>query len=109
MRVLVCGGRRYEDEDAVYRVLDSINPSFVIEGGATGADALAADWARENGVPCATVDAHWTFYGKKAGYIRNTWMLMLNPVKVVAFPGGNGTANMIKLAEEAGIEVIKVE
>ena len=41
--------------------------------------------------------------------MRNREMLERGrPDLVIAFPGGPGTANMVKLAREAGIEVIKV-
>jgi hypothetical protein len=109
MKILVCGGRDYRDVDTVNAVLNAHNPSFVIQGGANGADDLAFGWAWIRGVPCATIEANWNYYGKAAGAIRNEWMLRLKPDKVIAFPGGRGTANMIKLAEEAGIEVLKVE
>ena len=53
LRVLVCGGRTYDDEERVFRVLDkaleaaiSTERRFVlIHGGAKGADALSSLWA----------------------------------------------------------------
>ena len=50
-RVLVCGGRNYDDVGEVYRRLDSIpDVSLIIEGGANGADTLAQNWASENDI-----------------------------------------------------------
>lgn len=108
--VLVCGGRDYTDWDTVWGVLDDHvhREDIIVQGGAKGADALAVQWARESGVPSAEVLADWEAFGKSAGAIRNSWMLRLKPDKVIAFPGGKGTANMIKLAKEAGVEVIEV-
>ena len=107
--VLFCGGRNYNDLDSVVQAVDeeqSLGTPFIIVGGADGADRLAKTIAQSRGVHVATVDALWDPYGKSAGPIRNAMMLTLNPVRVRAFPGGNGTANMLHLAHRAGIEVV---
>ena len=62
MRVLVCGGRNYRNRDRVFQVLDSIEPSVVIHGGARGADQLAGAWAKERQVSCKTYPAQWDRY-----------------------------------------------
>jgi hypothetical protein len=106
MRVIVCGGRDYNDPDHVFRVLTGIGPTEVIEGGASGADAFAKAWALQRGVQIRTVFADWQKHGRAAGPIRNGEMLKLNPDAVVAFPGGRGTADMVRQAKAAGIKVI---
>jgi hypothetical protein len=104
--VIVCGGRSYDKRAHVYAVLDEINPIFVVQGGALGADTLARQWAETRGIPCATFHAWWTRFGKSAGGRRNAWMLMFVPVDlVVAFPGGRGTADMVSKATLAGVTV----
>jgi hypothetical protein len=108
MIAIVCGGRDYRDVETLYAKLDEIAPTFVIQGGARGADRLARTWALERCIPCATVDAYWDTFGKLAGPVRNGWMLRLNPDAVIAFPGGSGTAGMVKLARQAGVTVIEV-
>jgi predicted Rossmann-fold nucleotide-binding protein len=110
-RVLVCGGRNYEDRDALYAALDQLHSehrfSVVIAGGARGADTLAADWAKERGIPTEIYMAEWNRLGRKAGPIRNRRMLDEGkPDLVVAFPGGTGTAGMAALARNAGEPVI---
>lgn len=81
----------------------------IISGGAPGADDRAIDWAASNWTPVEVYKANWNTYGKAAGMIRNKQMLEEGkPDLVIAFPGGRGTANMIKLAREAGIEVKEV-
>lgn len=108
MKVIVCGSRDWTDYKAVCDELDLLKGvTFVIEGGATGADALARKWAFAAGVPVAEVPANWDRYGKGAGSIRNSWMLKLSPDLVVAFhkDGSRGTADMIRQAEAAGIPV----
>ena len=106
---IVCGSRRCTapGREIVWRSLSEIMPGFIIQGGADGVDRAAKEWAEKNGVPCATVAANWDFHGKAAGPIRNGWMLRLNPDVVIAFPGGSGTASMVKRARDAGVKVVE--
>ena len=117
MRVLVCGGRDFvgrKAEECVSIALDnaqrmaSPGDMIVIQGGATGADALARKWCGQRGVPCWTYGADWNVHGKAAGPIRNAKMLRESkPDVVIAFPGGKGTANMVSLAEAARVPVAR--
>ena len=111
MRVLVTGGRHATDHVAAHAIdfaLSELSPELVIQGGAGGVDAIARVWASAVGVPCLTIDAAWGKFGKSAGPIRNKWMLKYGkPDLVVAFPGGRGTESMVRLAEDAGVEVIR--
>lgn len=113
MRVLVCGGRDYDDTFKVWSVLDELKKDNdiieIIEGGAFGADRLAGNWAYSRQQPVHEYPANWEVYGKPAGMIRNRAMLALNPDLVIAFPGGKGTANMVKIAREANIEVKEIQ
>lgn len=107
--VLVCGGRSFENADVVYGTLDGLLPSRVVHGGATGADALARKWALSSGVVQVEYPAQWGRHGKAAGPIRNQTMLDTEkPDVVVAFPGGRGTADMVRRARAAGVLVIQV-
>ncbi|OEO24082.1 hypothetical protein AX279_19830 [Pseudomonas sp. J237] len=109
VRIIVCGGRKYSDGDAVYKLLDYIHATRVIaeiiHGGAPGADSLAGAWAKSRNVKCTVEPADWKTYGDAAGPIRNKKMLEHKPDGVVAFPGGRGTYSMRKLAKESGIPV----
>lgn len=113
MRVLVTGGREYSDKLRVWEILDGVHLetpiSLLIHGQATGADRLAGDWAAEHGVRVSASPADWKKYGRAAGPIRNREMLDENPNLVVAFPGGKGTANMVKVARAAGLHVVIIE
>jgi len=114
MIVLVCGGRRYSDRHKVYRVLDSMRDhiDWVVHGGATGADSFADDWAHERGKFVAKFPIYgetWNQYGYPAGPIRNEAMFKMRPDLVIAFPGGKGTANAIRLAERYKVGVREVE
>lgn len=109
IRVLCCGGRNYNDLRFVILKLDELRSLhgelFIIHGGANGADTLCGQWAAERGFPVAVVPANWKFHDKKAGALRNGWMLELLPNIVVAFPGGYGTSNMIMQAKKLSIPV----
>jgi hypothetical protein len=99
IRVIVFGGRDYVDAARIYTVLDEmrrrLGPLFIIEGGADGADALAARWALDRGQAHAQVRANWGHYSRGAGPLRNGWMLALEPHCAVGFPGGAGTKDMV--------------
>lgn len=110
-RVLVCGGRGYDDIAEMYAALDALGRGVetVISGMARGADTLAARWARERGKTLLAFPADWTAHGKAAGPIRNTKMLVEGrPTLVVAFPGGPGTADMLKQAKAARVPTLEI-
>lgn len=109
MRILVCGGRDYREASAVKKVLDELRPSLVIHGGAHGADRLAGAWAESARVPCMVFPAPWRAVGPAAGPLRNGWMLQHGrPELVVAFPGGRGTADMVRRANHQGVPVRRI-
>lgn len=81
--------------------------THIIQGEATGADTLAMLWAITRKIPHTTFPADWEAYGTAAGAIRNAIMLFDGkPQVVVAFPGGPGTDNMVKLARANRTKVI---
>jgi predicted Rossmann-fold nucleotide-binding protein len=111
--MLVCGGRNYTDKARLSATLNELLHARgiirIIAGGAKGADTLAEEWAKACGVPCYVYMANWAKLGRNAGPIRNQQMLDEGkPNLVVAFPGGRGTADMVRRARAAGIEVIEV-
>lgn len=124
--VVVCGGRDYADRATVFSTLDKLTQRVqitTIRHGACGwdgarpgsvdqlrgADRLAHLWADRNRIALDPVPAWWSTFGRAAGPIRNQSMLDRGGVCcVVAFPGGHGTANMITLAERAGLPVWRV-
>ena len=112
-RVLVCGGRDYKDTERLRHELDALHRTFgfevLIEGGATGADARAAEWAKANDLVCETYPADWKAYGRAAGPLRNEQMLTHGrPDVVVAFPGGTGTKDMMRRTLAAGVDLVTI-
>lgn len=112
MRVIVCGSRHGHPraELILDQWLSEPRTSMVqvITGGAKGVDTQAAEWAGRNGLMSVVVPAPWEVHGRAAGPIRNSWMLLLNPDLVIAFPGGKGTANMVGQALSHSVEVREV-
>lgn len=110
MRILACGGRGFDNEYLVCRALDHLNDrkgiSVLIHGAAPGADRLAGEWAEFNGIKVISFPADWKNLGLIAGPMRNMQMLIEGrPEGVVAFPGGSGTADMVRRAVAAGVKV----
>lgn len=108
-KVIVCGGRDYRDQSAVWAALSSINPTVVAQGGCdTGADLYARVWAQHNDKILKTYPANWGESGRSAGPKRNQYMLDAEqPDAVIAFPGGRGTADMVRRARKAKVLVIE--
>lgn len=113
-KVIVCGGRDFKDLEIVYQILDFLHSKHhftkLIQGGASGADYMAKKWAITRLVFMAEYSADWQTHGKAAGVLRNSEMLEKEkPDFVIAFNGGKGTADMVRKARKAGVEVIDVD
>ncbi len=123
--VLVCGSRDWTNRLAIWDELFKrrVTTEIVIHGAARGADTLAGRVAHELGLPVHEYPADWERYkpdpeydpetGKKrgnpAGHIRNAQMLRDGqPDLVLAFGQGRGTDGMVKLAEKAGVPVVRI-
>ncbi len=130
MRILVCGGRTYDDRDLVWRTLDDYQRYYgsitIIQGGATGADALAKEWCyRQSNVTLISVPANWgdlshpdalicthadgSKYDANAGIRSYAEMLDEKPDLVLAFPGNKGTRDMLHRAEDAKKKGMPIE
>jgi len=115
MKVVVCGGRNFRSPAQVWRELElqhaELHITDLMQGGCpTGVDKFARDWAatRPHEIRRWVCKADWDKHGRAAGPIRNSRMVEWKPDVVIAFPGGAGTANMVKQAEAAGIPVRRV-
>jgi hypothetical protein len=95
-------------------IKDNIGTFTVIEGEARGADKLARVVAEELNLPVDQYPANWELYGRAAGPIRNSEMLIEGKADaVVAFhsdlPRSKGTGNMVRQALKAGRPVLTSE
>ena len=85
---------------------------LLLHGGARGADAAIGRAAQQLGWSALVMPAQWQLHGRAAGPIRNRELLeqavaravshsspgSLSSVLVVAFPGGAGTASLVREA-----------
>jgi len=137
MRVLVCGGRDFGEipkwcgpaelprfrakaisevrllRDTLDEITIDRKLKVLIHGACrTGADRHADYWAGMSMRPVEAYPAIWYPDGKldrSAGPRRNQRMIDEGkPDLVLAFPGGRGTADMVRRARAAGIEVREV-
>jgi len=110
MKVLICGGRDFDDYDMMANLLSELRAKHpqleIVSGGARGADSLADYYAQTNGVKITVMKADWDTHGKGAGIIRNNQMLDLVPDLVLAFWDGRsrGTLHTIEEARRRGLE-----
>jgi hypothetical protein len=124
MKALICGGRennKETDEKRLFAYMDQFVSDeaanghatvCIVHGGARGTDTSAERWAKVRGISSQVVRikrSDWKKYGLGAGPMRNAKMLALKPDVVIAFPGGNGTKDMIKQARAANVRVIEVQ
>lgn len=112
---LICGGRRFNDQAMFDSVMSQLVglwgvPKTVVHGAALGADRMAGAWANRLAINVVAMPAQWSEHGKAAGPIRNEAMLLEHkPNRVIAFPGGKGTADMARCAKQKPSEIDLVE
>ena len=120
MRLIICGGRDFADHELFHvGVADWISrhdwPAEVVTGGATGADTLGHEWAREEGLPTRVFPvspADWRRLGRRAGPLRNGQMAAYAAQGTggcLALPGDRGTADMIEQARARGLTLLEVK
>jgi hypothetical protein len=133
-RVLVItGGRKYNNARFLRNKIADWHPDMIVHGGATGADLLAHQYAREQGIPVACFwlsNNQWRTHGNYAGIRRNEQMIQFlrmiadfsaeeigvesitttydyesgHPlIQGIAFPGGSGTNDMSQRMLREGI------
>lgn len=118
MKTIICGGRDYEFVLRDYERLNQLKLELpiteVVSGaqkkfikakhGFVGADHFAERWAKACGLPVKKFPADWNKFGPPAGPLRNLEMAKYAEA-CIALPGGKGTANMLKQAQERGLRV----
>jgi hypothetical protein len=115
MIVAVVGSRTFADKDLLTKKLDEIQErkkkpiTKVVSGGASGADTLAEEYAKEHDIPVVVIEPEWNRYGRAAGPKRNAEIVDAAEI-VVAFWDGvsRGTKSTIELARKRGKRVVVV-
>ena len=127
MKLIVAGGRDFDDYALVYRLLDKLlleEPELeIISGLAKGADTIGKDWADLYEVKCHKFPADWDNidvpgavikyhpsgkpYNAAAGNARNRQMAEFGDALLAfwSIPASKGTGHMIDLAYERGLRV----
>ena len=98
VRVLVTGSWNHDSPHVVYGKLDEVRqriagaPMRVVTGDSNGAQKLAAQWARDAGVPCDVHRTDWD--GARAQYKADTQRAKNHDAELLAidaqFPAGEG-------------------
>lgn len=108
VRLIVAGGRDYSLSELDYGILTGIHLAIgiseIVSGGCAGADSGGERWAAEHQVSIKYFIPLWAERGKAAGPLRNGEMAKYGNA-LIAFPGGRGTANMVKQARDNGLHI----
>ena len=110
VRVAFTGGADYNDHQRIYAVLDKVHthlPNMILMHGGTptGAERIAACWARDRKVPQDPYRPDWNRHKKAAPFKRNDAMLEACPKGVVVFPGTGIQDNLADKARKMGIRI----
>lgn len=102
MILAVVGSSSFSDYALMCSVLDEIDITEIVSGGAVGADTLARDYAKSRGIKLTEFLPNWKLYKNAAGMIRNK-AIVSKCDSLIAFWDGSskGTANSIDLARIA--------
>lgn len=105
--VVFSGGQEWHDWRQIWDRLDLIKArvphmTLVTTAQRKGADAIAAAWAAQAGVPLVlfTPDSR---LGRRAGFVRNEKMVSLRPVEALVCQGSGIQANLLDALKEANI------
>ncbi|CCW19578.1 hypothetical protein EBBID32_39460 [Sphingobium indicum BiD32] len=110
VRIAFTGGADFNDHQRIYAVLDKVHqqlPTLILMHGATptGAERIAACWARDRNVPQDPYRPDWNRHKKAAPFKRNDAMLETCPKGVIIFPGTGIQDNLADKARKMGIRV----
>jgi predicted Rossmann fold nucleotide-binding protein DprA/Smf involved in DNA uptake len=105
MKIGIVGGRNFTDYQKLKKHLDSIKDQIteIISGGAKGADSLAERYAIENNIPLTKYLPEWNKFGKRAGIIRNEYIVKDSDQIIAVWDGvSKGTKNTIQTTAKHG-------
>ncbi len=110
VRIAFTGGADFNHHERIYAVLDKVRENIadmiLLHGGtATGAERIAACWARDRNIPQVAFQPDWERHRKAAPFKRNDAMLETCPRGVIVFPGTGIQDNLADKARKMGIRV----
>ena len=113
VQAIICGGRDEFIDPRGIAILNALHAKYhfteVVHGGARGVDRDAHAWAKSKGIPVKMMLPTYDKYPNQMAPIRrNTEMAayVSDDAICIAFPGNNGTADMVRKAKKRGLTVI---
>lgn len=109
MKIAIVGSRNFNDYSTLKKYinnkleeLDIINDvDTIVSGGAKGADSLGERYAEEYSLEKIIFPAEWNKYGKRAGFIRNEYIIQNCDVCFAFWDGeSHGTKHDIDLCKQ---------
>ncbi len=108
MKILVCGGRKFDNYYLLENVLDKrvLSTDTIIHGGAYGADGATQQYCNYNEIETKIYRPNYELFGRVAPLYRNKIMVR-ECDEVIAFWDGKsrGTGHTIRYANEEGKNV----
>ena len=110
-KIAVVGSRGFDDyalfKEVMDGYLDKVGTAAFVSGGASGADTLAEQYAKENDIDVIVFKPEWKRYGKRAGYIRNEQIWEEADCGIAFWDGkSKGTQHSFKLAKKFDKELV---
>ena len=103
MKLAVIGSRDFENTVMLNEILlkHKHEITMIISGGSKGADAMAEQWAKENGIETLIFLPNWSLYGRSAGVVRNHDIIKSCDLCIAFWDGkSKGTASGIRLSQK---------
>ena len=110
MRLLICGGRHFDNAARIEAELSALHVasfiSVIIHGGLPGIGGAAEAWARRNKVHVIRYPANFSL-GKSGDATRDEFMLADSRAEMLlVFPGGRRTAELLREARRKLVPVM---
>lgn len=107
MKVIIAGGREFNNYELLKRKCDSIlsktDSPEIVSGKVKGADSLGELYAKENKLKVHEFSANWNMHGRAAGPIRNEEMGKFSDSLIAFWDGkSKGTKHMIDYMKSLG-------
>ena len=111
----VCGSRTWFDKTKLWQALDEWvakngKPTELVHGGAVGADTMADEWAKENGVPRHVIVPKYAHRNDRRAPLERNKLIVARATALIAFSHRNsaGTAHTIREARTQGIHPLVI-
>lgn len=107
--MIIAGGRDFNNykllKSECSRIINKIKNNIeIVSGGASGADTLGIQYAKEMKYKLTVFPADWNKYGKSAGYKRNMQMGEYADILIAFWDKvSKGTSHMINISKNLGL------